>query len=229
VSAILRFPQALPGATGRTRAAEDEHVCHDAAGLAGFFDDLTTVALWTRDVPPLVAIGERLAATNFQSEFALEVGTAWSRTLRVELSAAEALCGADVTRLVDDVAMLVELFEDLVGARHVGLRLRTLDHSMCPRFHIDRVPLRLLCTYAGPGTEWLTETDVDRRLLRALVDEDRCDPAMRKGAVVRRAAAGQVALLKGDAWQNRQGRGAVHRSPAAQSGAARLLLSLEAL
>lgn len=30
------------------------------------------------------------------------------------------------------------------------------------RYHEDKVPLRLLCTYVGPGTEWLDDRHVDR-------------------------------------------------------------------
>jgi hypothetical protein len=52
---------------------------------------------------------------------------------------------------VADVTWLVAAYTCLVGARRVGLRLRVLDGAMCPRFHVDNVPLRLLTTYAGPA------------------------------------------------------------------------------
>jgi len=36
-----------------------------------------------------------------------------------------------------------------------GTRITTLDRAMCPRFHVDRVPVRLIVTWGGPGTQWL--------------------------------------------------------------------------
>ncbi|MFP3589632.1 DUF1826 domain-containing protein, partial [Paraburkholderia sp. SIMBA_055] len=58
---------------------------------------------------------------------------------------------------VADVTWLVAAYTCLVGARRIGLRLRVLNAPMCPRFHVDNVPLRLLTTYVGPGSEWLQE------------------------------------------------------------------------
>ncbi len=228
MSAVLQFPP-LRTLSGQAGPAVDEHVGEDAAGLAAFMDDATTVAIWTRREPALVEAAGRLAETDFCSEFALAIGTAWPGLLRREILTTGALDPAEAERLSSDVEQLVTLFDDLVGAPEIGLRMRALGHEMCPRFHVDRVPLRLLCTYAGPGTEWLCERDVDRRLLRAQLGEDRCDPAMRAGAVVRRAQPAHVGLFKGEAWPGREGLGAVHRSPSCAGGQRRLLLSLEVL
>ena len=35
------------------------------------------------------------------------------------------------------------------------MRLVSTSAPMCPRFHTDHVGVRLICTYVGPGTEWL--------------------------------------------------------------------------
>jgi len=104
----------------------------------------------------------------------------------------------------------------LVGARRVGLRLRVLAGPMCPRFHVDNVPLRLLTTYAGPGSEWLREDQSPRReLLTSLPPVDN----------IQHLSVGEVAVLKGEKWQGNEGAGLVHRSPSGQQG--RLLLSLD--
>jgi hypothetical protein len=63
---------------------------------------------------------------------------------------------------VADVAWLVAAYTCLLGARRIGLRLRVLDGAMCPRFHVDNVPVRLLTTYAGSGSQWLEEGAIDR-------------------------------------------------------------------
>lgn len=106
----------------------------------------------------------------------------------------------------------------LLGARRVGLRLKVLDGAMCPRFHVDHVPLRLLTTYVGAGSEWLEERDIDRnrlQLAEAPVDN------------IRRLQVGDVALLKGEKWLGNEGAGLVHRSPPTPRGEKRLLLSLD--
>ncbi|KAF6001632.1 hypothetical protein F1559_000370 [Cyanidiococcus yangmingshanensis] len=46
--------------------------------------------------------------------------------------------------------------------RYVDLRLSYLNSTPCPRFHTDSVPLRMLCTLEGPGTEIARETYVWR-------------------------------------------------------------------
>lgn len=50
---------------------------------------------------------------------------------------------------IADVAWLVSAYGCLLGARRIGLRLRLLECAMCPRFHVDQIPLRLVTTYFG--------------------------------------------------------------------------------
>lgn len=130
---------------------------------------------------------------------------------------------------LDDVGALVEVFAELFGAPRVGLRVMTLSGPMCPRFHVDRIPVRLLTTYAGPGTEWLCDRDVTRERLGpgAAGKPDESSGLLRPGARIRRLPAGAVALFKGSAWDTGQLGGVVHRSPHAVGG--RLLVSMDPL
>jgi hypothetical protein len=130
-----------------------------------------------------------------------------------------------------DVARLTAAFCDLFETSSVGLRLRTLNQAMCPRFHVDFVPCRLVCTYGGLGTEWLADDEVDRSKLglagsKGLADED-------SGLIlggVRTMPAYAVALMKGATWEGRDYPGAVHRSPRPTPGQPRrLLLTLDLL
>lgn len=125
---------------------------------------------------------------------------------------------------LEDLNFLLRLYADLMGAEAVGVRLNTLSSDMCPRFHVDRVGVRLLCTYAGPATEWLENSQVVRSALGATGE------VPRPGARVQTLERFDVALLKGEAWPGNTGNGAVHRSPAiAKDGLRRLLLSIEAI
>ena len=67
--------------------------------------------------------------------------------------------------LVDDISKLVDMFCYLFDINKTGLRLAVLDRAMCPRFHVDRVPCRLVSTYRGVATDWLSHADVDRTQL----------------------------------------------------------------
>ncbi len=131
-----------------------------------------------------------------------------------------------------DIACLVEIYADLLGCPAIGLRLEGLGRSMCPRFHVDHTGIRLLCTYRGPGTEWLEEEAADRARL-GLPSVGICDDEsgiMLDPAGVRRIEPYAIALLKGSKWQGNAGRGVIHRSPKVSAEAGpRVLLALDAL
>ncbi|MBM3258290.1 MAG: DUF1826 domain-containing protein [Candidatus Sericytochromatia bacterium] len=128
-----------------------------------------------------------------------------------------------------DLDQWLELLHDLTGCPAIGVRLERATSAMCPRFHVDRVTLRLVRTYAGLGTEWLDEKDVLRDLLGHPGADAGRDGGMKPGGSLLRAKPGDVVLLKGEAWPGQNGRGAVHRSPSATPDAPRVILTLDAL
>ncbi|MCG6659589.1 DUF1826 domain-containing protein [Halomonas campisalis] len=127
--------------------------------------------------------------------------------------------------LIEDVQLLAEAMACLFDTETVGIRLRLLDAAMCPRFHVDNLPVRLVSTYHGPGSEWLPEAAVERAGLGA--------PSASKPEIVRdhdaiqRLAIGDLALLKGAGWEGNEHRALVHRSPAVAEGQKRLLLTID--
>ena len=119
-----------------------------------------------------------------------------------------------------DVARLVALFAGLAQAPTVRLRLDMVTGDACRRWHRDCVPLRLVCTFWGPGTQWVPPADGAEVLTRP---DDEAPQAMA-------FQAADVALFKGCGWpgQPHEG-GIVHRSPRiAGTGVARLVLVLDA-
>ncbi len=126
---------------------------------------------------------------------------------------ASALTGYKVW--TQDVALLVSAFSELFGRDQVGMRLRTLDKAMCPRFHVDRVPVRLICSYGGLGTEWLPEFVVNRQKLGmgscGLADAE--SGLISNPKAIRQMPAYAVGLMKGENWEGNEGHGLVHRSP----------------
>lgn len=108
------------------------------------------------------------------------------------------LRGADAW--LNDINTVIDMFRCLFEPAAVGVRLHVLSGTMCPRFHVDRVPARLLVTYTGKGTEWLREDQV--------------------------IPTGAVAILKGELWEGNEGLGLVHRSPDPED-TPRLVLALD--
>ena len=120
-----------------------------------------------------------------------------------------------------DIAWLVSAFACLLDTKRIGLRLRILDKAMCPRFHVDHVPVRLITSYAGIGTQWLGEGAMPRRRL----GEPAAEPV--DAALIEGAETGHVLLAKGEKWIGNEGCGLIHRSPQPQPGERRLLLTLD--
>lgn len=121
---------------------------------------------------------------------------------------------------VADIAGLVACFATLVPTPTVRLRLDVITGDACRRWHRDCVPLRLICTYRGPGTQWVPPA------LGAAVLAQPDDDAPQAMAF----EAGDVALFKGCGWPEAAHEGGiVHRSPRiARTGVARLVLVLDA-
>jgi hypothetical protein len=69
--------------------------------------------------------------------------------------------------LRQDIALLAHAFARLIARDTLRIRLEALVGHGCHRWHADAVGLRLLCTYAGPGTQWL-ELEGGARAARAL-------------------------------------------------------------
>ena len=117
--------------------------------------------------------------------------------------------------LIDDIEALARRFARLAGCEAVDVRLERVDDDGCAAFHRDCVPLRLLTTYRGRGTEWVEP----RYASQALADRhDFAGP-------IRRLPEHAVALIRG--CQAVDAAGLVHRSPPVDGpAAARLLLCL---
>ncbi len=194
--------------------------------LADIYQDSTNIAVWQRSLAPELAQDvESLLTSGKLPQIELTV------TPQNALDELQGVLRAfePAPALVEDMAGLVELFCGLLEQEHVKLRLTTLDRVMCPRFHVDRVPCRLVSTYIGCSTQWLPNEAVDRSKLgkgnNGLPDE--LSGIYRSAEDIRQLADGDVALLKGSLWKGAELRGLVHRSPTPEPGETRLLFTLD--
>ncbi|AYG10667.1 DUF1826 domain-containing protein [Pseudomonas fluorescens] len=189
--------------------------------LADILDNGVNLALWQRQLPLHIAeFGALLVSLNEPLAESLVVELD-SEDAEPNLQGLAAGCrdleGYD--GFIADVAWLVSAFACLLGAKRIGVRLRLLDKAMCPRFHVDHVPVRLITTYAGIGSQWLREGVMDRRQL----SQADAEPTER----IEQIHCGEVALLKGEKWRGNEGYGLIHRSPALAANERRLILTLD--
>jgi hypothetical protein len=118
---------------------------------------------------------------------------------------------------------------ELTGLPRYHASFGPITTDKCKKFHVDYVMLRLLVTYAGPGTE-IAPDEIVRR--KALEEPAHChieanEAILRDPSGVIRANAGDVVVLKGNAWPGNEGLGVVHRSPPVEDrGLRRLVLTL---
>lgn len=188
--------------------------------------DLNLVTFARRLLPEVAAALRVVAAsTTFVREAQLDTGSPaiWPLLEHVADPLARSFLAADIAALASD-------FGRVLDRRHVHAKLSVVHDDGCRKLHTDNVTVRLLCTYAGPGTEWVPDADVVRENLgRVDVDVDTANRSvLRRPGVVRVCEEGDVILLKGEAYRGNRGRGAVHRSPPIRArGLRRLLLKID--
>ncbi len=200
-------------------------VVHDIADLVAIFEPHVNVVVLRRPLSDALADEARKAVSEqrFRERAVIQPDEGG----RSELG--RLLPG--FPHLADDVHLWSDVLTELTGCEFVGVRLERLDEAMCPRFHVDKVTLRIVRTFEGPGTEYLVNTDVDRRWLGAAAhgQADEESGLLRSPGCVLAAVAGDLVILKGEAWPDNEDRGAVHRSPHASPSAPRLVMTLDAL
>ncbi|RZM84674.1 DUF1826 domain-containing protein [Pseudoalteromonas rubra] len=145
-----------------------------------------------------------------------------------ELHGASALL-VDKPALSAHLAMLVDMFCTLFELKRAGLRLTLLNKAMCPKFHVDHIPCRLVSTLGGVASQWLPHEKVDRSKLGLGSKGKKDDESgiYTCQSDIQQLNTGDVALLKGSGWLGNEEGALVHRSPAPAAGETRLLLTLD--
>lgn len=193
MTTFVEHPEKASKARARTLAT--------AADLAIIHKSEIDLAIWNR--PEKAELYQEVVTLSLDQlpPFRLE------SVAVAELDAALAPHTAATPALRTDIAELAKLYARLLRLTRVRIRLETVTTDACSLFHVDRVRLRLLTTYIGPGTDWLDVT--------AAPDER-----------IRRLPEGAVALFKGSLWPGSPG--CPHRSPPIKgTGRHRLLLSID--
>jgi len=117
--------------------------------------------------------------------------------------------------LLTDIKMLAMSFMNTMAIDIIDIRLETIRHDACWKFHRDNVSARLLTTYRGPGTEWVTPSH----------QHDSLSQQKSYRGPVQQFPRHAVGLFKGS--RDASDKGIVHRSPPiVGTGQTRLVLCL---
>jgi hypothetical protein len=193
---------------------------NDPWDLARIHEARFHLGVWSRtrtafpEIRPFPALRESGVILRNDRPFRLEESyPAWFGKVRVTVP-------EDVLR---DWDVLVGLFGLVTRSGSCSLRIEEERTDACHLFHRDFVGIRMLCTYLGPGTEWVPEAFVDRA---GLGREDNGKVVL-DFSQVRRCGTGDVVLLKGESYPGNEGRGVIHRSPAIECcGETRVVLRI---
>ncbi|MDR7091909.1 DUF1826 domain-containing protein [Cellvibrio fibrivorans] len=204
-----------------TMNTTDWAIDQDPAVLARIYEDAISIAIWQRQLQQEVEcyVDELLRKSK---TIALKLSGSPEQLMEeIQRVFPPALINEQNSRVsaaafYADIHQVLDMCCCLFDAKILGLRINTLEHAMCPRFHTDNVAIRLITTYYGLATEWLPDQLSNRTALGTAFASQINTP----GAIttsekhIQRMAAGDVALFKGELWEGNEGRGIIHRSPA---------------
>jgi hypothetical protein len=194
--------------------------------LTNIYQEQCNIAVWQRELP-----------LQFVTDLQNDISQRPIKNYTIQVSSDS--IKKDIANIANDrhygdalrayIGEAIEMFCLLFDVNKVGLRLSTLDRAMCPRFHVDKVPCRLVSTFSGAGTQWLPHNVIDRSKLGhgSNGKSDETSGLISTPDLIQNLHCGDVALLKGETWENNEGAGLVHRSPALEHDEVRLLMTLD--
>ncbi len=200
--------------------------------MALIADERINMVIWARDLPE----GLSMLWRQMQS-IRTPIRGDWmapdEQTLRVDIQkyVRDPIFGPAVAWLAYDIAMLVARYAELTGVVRPRVRLERVEDGGCVLFHEDYMEMRLMCTYAGPGMQWVANQDVRRSELglqgRSVREANAA--AVPNADRIRSIPAGEVAVFKG-ALHPRCACGAlIHRSaPVSSPSEFRIRLCIDA-
>ncbi|MBU3022457.1 DUF1826 domain-containing protein [Aestuariibacter sp. A3R04] len=192
--------------------------------LSDIFSKTNSVAIWERGFNSQV---NRYFQLAFQA-LGLGIRGVFSMdSLEDELREIMPDCeGMDAA--ITDIHLLSDMLTCLFDCEKVGLRLAPLSTAMCPKFHVDNIPVRLVSTYVGPGTEWLPLEVLEEDPLDNYAENKKSGAGIYSNEThVQQMNTFDVGLLKGKAWSQHEEMAALHRSCQLAKDDKRLLLTLD--
>jgi hypothetical protein len=188
-----------------------------AVVLRRFASEPIASACWRRPLAPDVEAEAQ--ALRLGSPVRVVVPVDDHRADAAVVAALEAWAEPFPQALARDLRQLLALHALLCPGVARRLRVERLVDDGCRRFHADHVSSRLLCTYAGPGTECLPASAIDPHR-----PADGSNDHVLEPDAVWRCEAGWVLLMRGTLGD---GPAQFHRSPPRDPAGPRLLVAID--
>ena len=213
---IARQNESIPSKSFfRTHAFK---VSNDCAQLASIFQKQTSLCIWT---PPRSRVIEdyakKVAEDDFHFKKIIPVGD-------IEESLRDFPNSVGRKETLKWMTTLIEIFATLFELAQVGVRIEGRKSPMCPRLHVDHIPLRLIHTLYGESSDLLIEPEY----YKTQRSEENIKKWINSGEdnanLIQRAPKGSVVIMKGTRW-NKETHPIIHRSP--KHTQARLVLTLD--
>ena len=199
-------------------ATKNWSISSSSNDLKNIFKNEINVAIQNRDISHL--------SNEINNLLKLDINIKLKGNAKTIFKEINNLIDSDVNTLVlKDIEYLLLLFSELTNSQDLHLYLATINTNMCRRFHADNNDLRLLCTYSGPGTIWLTQNNIN---LKALNSYKSNESIVIDKSKIQQAKTGSVVILKGSKFHKTSNNAAVHKSPSIENlNQKRLLLRLD--
>ncbi len=185
---------------------QNQNTIHD---LDQILSPTCNIALWQRASSPAPLAIQELVDSSFRG-----LQLVYDRSQPLDLIAAHFdehldLASPDAFHLYADLMDITKKFVSLCSDKDIGIRLERVTDDNCKAFHVDFLSLRLICTYHGPATEWLENSNVNRDGL----GKNRNDLVCKNPNEIKKFNTNWVGILKGENYEGNKGNAIVHRSP----------------
>ena len=165
-------------------------------GLVHLFDGNTAAVIWRRRMQERVQSWLDALPVDQLPTGRIVLPVSQVRSAVTELmNISEMPDCAERQLLLDDICLLAHEFDELFAPTYLRLRFDVVTTNKCPKFHIDHVAARLLCTYRGVGTEY------------SFLDDQK------RPAEIFTTPNCAAIVLRGAKWPTDRANNLVHRSP----------------
>jgi hypothetical protein len=206
---------------------ENAHIGNNIDCLDSIHRPEINLAIWKRNSLTFKVVANEILATSFsRAQFIYDradpidlIGAYLDEMVDVKSESA-LLLWTDIMNLADRVLRLC-------SDQEIGIGLERIRHDNCTSYHVDKLGLRLLCTYSGEATHWVGNNNVNRNYL----GQNDNDNVIRNWNQIQVMAQGWVGVFKGEKYIGNEGLGIVHRSPeiSKKDNAERLLLRIDTI
>ena len=197
---LLETPTSSP----HSQSAAKPQITHAATrdGLANIADPATSLVIWDRQLPSSL-----LDWLSGSAPEHLPHGRILARHDQIDLAVASLFEDQPESdheaahMLAQDIIRLAHCYAAIAKSDQVDIRLEVIQHDACRKFHHDNVALRLVTTYIGESTHYVSPEFSQQAL----------EQQTAYSGPIETLRAQAVAIFKGSGCGSENG--IVHRSP----------------